>query len=106
MILHNTLDIADVVRQLQVEGWKIGPEDLAEVSLNPYRTAAAGCRRPARHLHQRPHDPRLGPGHPLPLIHLTQLAGSAPGQAPAADSHLAAGATGQEVAAHPLVTAH
>ncbi|MGI5290774.1 Tn3 family transposase [Nonomuraea polychroma] len=35
-IFHNTLDIADVVRQLQAEGWKIEPEDLAEVS--PYLT--------------------------------------------------------------------
>ncbi|MEU6718040.1 transposase [Nonomuraea sp. NPDC046802] len=36
VIFHNTLDIADVVRQLQAEGWKIEPEDLAEVS--PYLT--------------------------------------------------------------------
>ncbi|WSQ13367.1 transposase [Streptomyces sp. NBC_01231] len=30
------LDIAEVVRQLQAEGWKIDPEDLAQVS--PYLT--------------------------------------------------------------------
>ncbi|MGW2156993.1 Tn3 family transposase [Nonomuraea sp. NPDC001699] len=36
VIFHNTLDLADVVRQLQAEGWKIDPEDLAEVS--PYLT--------------------------------------------------------------------
>ncbi|WP_245642149.1 transposase [Nonomuraea candida] len=36
VICHNTLDVADVVRQLQAEGWKIEPEDLAEVS--PYLT--------------------------------------------------------------------
>ncbi|WUO18066.1 transposase (plasmid) [Streptomyces sp. NBC_00289] len=36
LIFHNTLDIAEVVRQLQSEGWKAEPEDLAEVS--PYLT--------------------------------------------------------------------
>lgn len=36
VIFHNTLDIADVVRELQAEGWKIEPEDLAEIS--PYLT--------------------------------------------------------------------
>ncbi|MCX4596499.1 transposase [Streptomyces sp. NBC_01549] len=33
---HNTLDIADVARQLQAEGWEIDPLDLAEIS--PYLT--------------------------------------------------------------------
>ncbi|MFF0220060.1 Tn3 family transposase [Streptomyces vinaceus] len=36
VIFHNTLDIADVVRQLQAEGWEIDPVDLAEIS--PYLT--------------------------------------------------------------------
>ncbi|MCA2229412.1 transposase [Nonomuraea sp. NEAU-L178] len=36
VIFHNTLDIVDVVRQLQAEGWKVESEDLAEVS--PYLT--------------------------------------------------------------------
>lgn len=39
VIFHNTLniaDIADVVRELKAEGWKIEPEDLAEIS--PYLT--------------------------------------------------------------------
>jgi hypothetical protein len=36
LIFHNTLDIADAVRELQAEGWKVEPEDLAEVS--PYLT--------------------------------------------------------------------
>ncbi|GHB28694.1 transposase [Streptomyces clavifer] len=36
VIFHNTLDIADVVRQLQAEGWEIDPLDLAEIS--PYLT--------------------------------------------------------------------
>ena len=36
LIFHNTLDIAGAVRELQAEGWKIEPEDLAEVS--PYLT--------------------------------------------------------------------
>ncbi|GAA3511458.1 TnpA family transposase [Streptosporangium album] len=36
VIFHNTLDIAEVVRQLQAEGWIIEPEDLAQVS--PYLT--------------------------------------------------------------------
>ncbi|MCX4768630.1 MULTISPECIES: Tn3 family transposase [unclassified Streptomyces] len=36
VIFHNTLDIADIVRELQAEGWKIEPEDLAEIS--PYLT--------------------------------------------------------------------
>ncbi|MES9511761.1 Tn3 family transposase [Streptomyces sp. NPDC000609] len=36
LIFHNTLDIADVVRQLQAEGWEIDPLDLAEIS--PYPT--------------------------------------------------------------------
>ncbi|MET7861451.1 Tn3 family transposase [Streptomyces sp. NPDC005318] len=35
-MFHNTLDIAQAVRDLQAEGWKIDPEDLAEVS--PYLT--------------------------------------------------------------------
>ena len=36
MIFHNTLDIADVVRQLQAEGCIIDPLDLAQIS--PYLT--------------------------------------------------------------------
>ncbi|MGH7732536.1 MAG: Tn3 family transposase, partial [Gemmatimonadales bacterium] len=36
LIFHNTLDIADVVRELQAEGWIIEPGDLAQVS--PYLT--------------------------------------------------------------------
>lgn len=36
VIFHNTLDIADVVRRLQAEGWVIGPLDLARIS--PYLT--------------------------------------------------------------------
>ena len=36
LIFHNTLDIAGAVRELQAEGWKVEPEDLAEVS--PYLT--------------------------------------------------------------------
>ena len=36
LIFHNTLDIAQAVRELQAEGWKVEPEDLAEVS--PYLT--------------------------------------------------------------------
>ncbi|MEU7377571.1 Tn3 family transposase [Streptomyces albidoflavus] len=36
VIFHNTLDIADVVRQLQAEGQEIDPLDLAEIS--PYLT--------------------------------------------------------------------
>ncbi|MFD4511019.1 Tn3 family transposase [Streptomyces sp. NPDC058457] len=36
LIFHNTLDIADVVRQLQAEGWVIDPLDLAQIS--PYLT--------------------------------------------------------------------
>ncbi|MFC9635082.1 Tn3 family transposase [Streptomyces mirabilis] len=34
LIFHNTLDIADVVRQLQAEGEVIDPLDLAQIS--PY----------------------------------------------------------------------
>ncbi|MFJ2868280.1 Tn3 family transposase [Kitasatospora sp. NPDC087314] len=36
LIFHNTLDIAQAVRELQAEGWNVDPEDLAEVS--PYLT--------------------------------------------------------------------
>ncbi|MBV9139992.1 MAG: Tn3 family transposase [Pseudonocardiales bacterium] len=36
VIFHNTLDIADVVRELQAEGWIVDPLDLAQVS--PYLT--------------------------------------------------------------------
>jgi TnpA family transposase len=36
IIFHNTLDIADVVRQLQAEGEIVEPEDLAQIS--PYLT--------------------------------------------------------------------
>ncbi|WP_171076225.1 Tn3 family transposase [Streptomyces sp. YIM 121038] len=36
VIFHNALDIAEIVRQLQAEGWEIEPEDLAQVS--PYMT--------------------------------------------------------------------
>jgi TnpA family transposase len=36
VIFHNTLDIADVVRQLQAGGWIIDPLDLAQIS--PYLT--------------------------------------------------------------------
>ncbi|UNO43327.1 transposase [Streptomyces sp. MST-110588] len=36
IIFHNALDIAEIVRQLLEEGWKIDPEDLAQVS--PYLT--------------------------------------------------------------------
>ncbi|MFI2764778.1 Tn3 family transposase [Streptomyces echinatus] len=36
MIFHNTLDMADVVRELQVEGRPVDPLDLAQVS--PYLT--------------------------------------------------------------------
>lgn len=36
IILRNTLDIADVVRQLQADGEVVAPEDLARIS--PYRT--------------------------------------------------------------------
>ncbi|MFF4433845.1 Tn3 family transposase [Streptomyces sp. NPDC001513] len=36
LIFRNTLDIAEAVRALQTEGWKVEPEDLAEVS--PYLT--------------------------------------------------------------------
>jgi hypothetical protein len=36
VIFHNTLDIAEVVRDLQAEGWSVDPEDLAQIS--PYLT--------------------------------------------------------------------
>jgi hypothetical protein len=36
LIFHNTPDTAQAVRELQAEGWRIDPEDLAEVS--PYLT--------------------------------------------------------------------
>jgi len=36
VIFHNTLDLADVVRELQAEGWIIDPLDLARIS--PYLT--------------------------------------------------------------------
>lgn len=36
VIFHNTLDIAEIVRQLLEEGWEIDPEDLAHIS--PYLT--------------------------------------------------------------------
>ncbi|MFJ7996398.1 Tn3 family transposase [Streptomyces sp. NPDC096310] len=36
VIFHNTLDIAEVVRHLQAEGYKADPEDLAQIS--PYLT--------------------------------------------------------------------
>lgn len=36
VIFHNTLDIADVVRELQAEGHPVDPLDLAQVS--PYLT--------------------------------------------------------------------
>ncbi|MEU3771990.1 Tn3 family transposase [Streptomyces sp. NPDC032472] len=36
VIFHNALDIAEIVRQLQEEGYVIDPEDLAHVS--PYLT--------------------------------------------------------------------
>ncbi|MFF4394889.1 Tn3 family transposase [Streptomyces sp. NPDC001480] len=36
LTFHNTLDIADVVRQLQAKGWVIDPLDLAQIS--PYLT--------------------------------------------------------------------
>ncbi len=36
VIFHQAVDIAQVVRELQAEGWKVEPEDLAEVS--PYIT--------------------------------------------------------------------
>ncbi|MEU1016378.1 Tn3 family transposase [Streptomyces sp. NPDC005900] len=36
MIFHNTLDIADVVRERQAEGEVIDPLDLAQIS--PYLT--------------------------------------------------------------------
>ena len=36
LIFHNTLDIAQAVRELHTEGWRVEPEDLAEVS--PYLT--------------------------------------------------------------------
>lgn len=36
MIFHNALDIAEIVRQLQEEGWTIDPEDPAHIS--PYLT--------------------------------------------------------------------
>lgn len=36
VIFHNALDIAEIVRQLQEEGWEIDPEDLAHIS--PYLT--------------------------------------------------------------------
>lgn len=36
VIFHNALDIAEIVRQLLEEGWKIEPEDLAHIS--PYLT--------------------------------------------------------------------
>ncbi|MGW5634268.1 Tn3 family transposase [Streptomyces sp. NPDC003832] len=32
ILFHNALDIAEVVRQLQEEGWEIDPEDLAQIS--------------------------------------------------------------------------
>ncbi|MFE5008808.1 Tn3 family transposase [Streptomyces sp. NPDC056690] len=36
VVFHNAVDIAEIVRQLLEEGWKIVPEDLAQVS--PYLT--------------------------------------------------------------------
>ncbi|MFE5588014.1 Tn3 family transposase [Kitasatospora sp. NPDC056531] len=36
VIFHNTLDIGDVVRELQAEGWIVDPLDLAQIS--PYLT--------------------------------------------------------------------
>ncbi|MEV0492268.1 Tn3 family transposase [Streptomyces atratus] len=36
VIFHNSLDIAEIVRQLLEEGWEIDPEDLAHIS--PYLT--------------------------------------------------------------------
>ncbi|MEV6949043.1 Tn3 family transposase [Streptomyces sp. NPDC051172] len=50
MIFHNTLDIADVVRQLQAEGWEIDPLDLADIS--PYVTEHINRRV----LHSRDRD--------------------------------------------------
>jgi hypothetical protein len=38
VIFHNTLDIADVVRQLQAEGWEIDPLDLAGIAPEDYDT--------------------------------------------------------------------
>ncbi|WP_406739512.1 Tn3 family transposase [Streptomyces sp. NBC_00853] len=32
LIFHNTLDIAQAVRELQAEGWKVDPQDLAAAS--------------------------------------------------------------------------
>lgn len=74
LTFRSTLDIAEAVRALQAEGWKVGPEDLAEVSsyLTERICASAsapltnwtwprGVRvAPGRRLHQaRP----AGPGH-------------------------------------------
>ncbi|MEU1868384.1 Tn3 family transposase [Streptomyces gardneri] len=36
VIFHNALDIAEIVRQLQEEGYAVDPEDLAHIS--PYLT--------------------------------------------------------------------
>ncbi|MEU9298444.1 Tn3 family transposase [Streptomyces sp. NPDC048266] len=33
LIFHNNLDVAQAVRELQAEGWKVEPQDLTEVSL-------------------------------------------------------------------------
>ena len=52
VIFHNTLDIADIVRELQAEGWKIVPEDLAETS--PDLTEHTPCGSASIHPRTRP----------------------------------------------------
>ncbi|MFI5642127.1 Tn3 family transposase [Streptomyces goshikiensis] len=42
LIFHNTLDIAQAVRELQAEDWEVEPEELAEVS--PGRSPRATAR--------------------------------------------------------------
>jgi TnpA family transposase len=45
VILHTTLDMMSVLRQLAGEGWEIKPEDLA---VSPGRSPDPGCLRPDR----------------------------------------------------------
>ena len=55
------VDIAQVVRELQAEGWKVEPEDLAEVS--PYMTENI-----KRFGHKSTHELALEPEAPEPQI--------------------------------------
>ncbi|GAA2250620.1 hypothetical protein GCM10010145_17620 [Streptomyces ruber] len=68
VIFHNTLDIAEIVRQLLEEGWKIDPEDLAHIPryLTEHIKRFGEYSTHELRIEPEAYDPKLDVGFTLP----------------------------------------